>query len=232
METVAIDINKVLSQIPSPASDSWDWRPTPECLSIRDVVNISRFGASVKNLMHLSLCQRDRRWLDNYAQLAVSLPAPAQSRPAALFNNIASWIRVAPQPQSSAVLLHVPGNGIEVADARSPISFEIAVVAGLPLNSHGSAIASGDIDLKSVQLAGALSAVGASKVERREIGPNLECLVFHFDQAELAGSPRKNIASHSSVSDSVRLCGRLSGDAKTSFCGQADVKLVQVSTRI
>lgn len=228
METgETVDVKKYVSQLERSPKDPWDWRPSPECLSIRDVVNILRVGATDRNMYHLSRCERDRRWVDNYAQMAFPLPTEAVSTSLGLWKNIASLFGVARMEQPAATLLYVLDKNVKVQKAESPVTIEIAVVGGLSRKLRGSETGSVEIDPKSLRLEGALTACGAT-VERREIEPNLECLVIRFDDARLAGSPRKGIEEHGAVMDSVSLSGRLSVGAKTAFRGQADVQLIQV----
>ncbi len=231
-ETLDVDVKEFLTQLKRNPKDPWDWRPSPECLSIRDVVNIFRVGATERNMYHLSTCERDRRWVDNYAQMAFPLPSEAVYKNlGGLWKNIVKWLGNAPANQPTPALLYVLDKSVMVQKAESPVTIEIAVVGGPSLKPHGNWVGSMEIDPESVRLEGALRAHGATTIERRKIEPNLECLVVRFDDAHLAGSPRGGIESHGAVMGGVCLSGRFSVGSKTAFCGQAEVQLVQSTTR-
>jgi hypothetical protein len=221
-----IDVKGILKQLQRTPQDPWDWRPGPECFSIRDVVNIFRSGANEVNMYHLSRCERDRTWIANYAQMAFPLPVTEVG----VWKNIANWFGASQTELLARTPLYVLGKNVEIEKVETAVSIEIALVGGLPVNAEGTFAGPTEIDLGSVKLEGALCARGATTVERRLIEPNLECLVIRFDNARLAGAPRKGIVEHKAVQDSVMLSGRLSVGGKETFRGQADIQLVRTAT--
>ncbi len=219
-----IDLKEHIRKLQPTPQDPWDWRPGPECLSIRDVVNIFRSGLTETYLYHLSKCERDREWIYNYAQMA-AIPAPAAQLK--IWENIKNWFGVSSAETLTKTPLYVMDTSVQVGKEEEPVSIEIALVGGLPLN--GTYAGPDDIDLQSLKLEGALCAHGAAKVVRREIRPNVPCLVVRFENAFLAGDSRKGIAEHASIFDSVKLRGRFAAGEKTSFLGQADVRFVRTA---
>jgi hypothetical protein len=216
-----IDVKEPIRRLQPSPQDPWDWRPGLECLSIRDVVNIFRSGVTETNMYHLSKCERDREWIYNYAQMA--LPAAQVG----VWKSITNWFGSLPVEPLTKTPLYVMDKSVQIDKAEAPVSIEIALVGGLPL--QGAFAGPTDIDLQSLKLEGALSAQGAATVEKREIEPNVFCLVVHFDNAVLAGASRKGITRHATVLDSVKLRGRLTAGEKTSFLGQADVQIVRAA---
>jgi len=219
-----IDIKEPIRVFQRTPEDPWDWRPSPECLSIRDVVNIFRSGLTETYLYHLSKCEADRDWIYNYAQMA-AIPTPAAQLK--IWESIKNWLGVSSAETLTKTPLYVMDKNVQVGKVEEPVSIEIALVGGLPL---GSAYAGPkDVDLQSLKLEGALCAQGAVAVEKRQIEPNVYCLVVRFDNALLAGDSRRGITQHASVLDSVKLRGRLAAGEKTSFLGQADVRIVRAA---
>ena len=219
-----IDIKEPIRRLQPTTQDPWDWRPGPECLSVRDVVNIFRSGLTETYLYHLSKCEADRDWIYNYAQMA-AIPAPAAQLK--IWENIKNWLGVSSTETLTKTPLYVMDQSVQVGKVEEPVSIAIALVGGLPL--QGAYAGPKDIDLQSLTLEGALKAQGAATVEKREIKPNVYCLVVHFDNALLAGNSRIGITEHSAVSDSVKLRGRLAAGEKASFLGQADVRIVRAA---
>jgi hypothetical protein len=217
-----IDIREPIRLLQATPQDPWDWRPGPECLSIRDVVNIFRSGVTETNMYHLSKCERDREWIYNYAQMAFPIPAAQVG----VWKSLTNWFRDLPVEPLTKTPLFID-KSVQVEKVEAPVSIEIALVGGLPL--EGAFAGPTDIDLQSLKLEGALSAQGAAAVEKREIEPNVICLVVRFDNAMLAGTSRKGIAQHATVSDSVKLRGCLTAGQRKSFLGQADVQIVRAA---
>jgi hypothetical protein len=204
--------------------DDWDWRPAPECLSIRDVVNIFRSGATKTDLYHLSRCEHDRNWISNYSQMT-ALPLPTEELK--IWANIKNWFGASSVERLTNTPLYVMSQHVQVEKVEEPVSVEIALVGGLPL---GNAFAGPkDVDLQSLKLEGALCAHGAATVEKRQIEPNVYCLVFRFNNAMLAGESRNGITRHATLVDSLKLSGRLAAGEKTSFLGQADIQIVRAA---
>jgi len=225
MEAVPkIDIKRPIRELQASPQDPWDWRPGPECLSTRDVVNIFRSGVTETNLYHLSKCKRDREWIYNYAQVA--LPAPSEQL--SFWKNLKkNWFGGSSVEPPTKAPLYVVGQTIQIEKVEDPVSIEIALVGGLPL--QGTFAGPKDIDLQSLKLEGAFCAQGAATVEKREIEPNVVGLVVRFNNALVAGESRKGIAQHTTVSESVKLRGHLAAGEKRSFLGQADVRIVRAA---
>ena len=225
MEAVPkIDIKLPIRRLQASPQDPWDWRPGPECLSIRDVVSIFRSGVTETNLYHLSTCERDREWIYNYAQMAFPVPSEQLS----FWKNLRkNWFGGSSVEQLTKTPLYVVGQSVQIEKVEEPVSIEIALVGGLPL--QGKFAGPADIDLQSLKLEGAFCAQGAATVEKREIEPNVVCLVVRFNNALVAGESRKGIAQHAAVSESVKLRGRLAAGEKRSFLGQADVRIIRAA---
>jgi hypothetical protein len=219
-----MDLKEQIRKLQPTAQDPWDWRPGPECLSTRDIVNIFRSGLTETYLYHLSKCERDREWIYNYAKMA-AIPAPAaQLR---IWENIKNWFGFSSAETLTKTPLYVMDKDIQVGKVEEPVSIEIALVGGFPLVDAPAG--PDDIDLQSLKLEGALCAHGAATVVRREIRPNVPGLVVRFDNAFLAGDSRREISNHASVFDSVKLRGRFAAGEKSSFLGQADVRFVRTA---
>jgi hypothetical protein len=216
-----IDLKEHIRKLQPTPQDPWDWRPGPECLSIRDVVNIFRSGFTETYLYHLSKCERDREWIYNYAQMNFPMPAAESG----ILASIKTWLGVSSAGMLTKTPLYVMDTSVQVGKEQEPVSIEIALVGGLPFK--GAYAGPDDIDLQSLKLEGALCAHGAATVVKREIKPNVPCLVVRFDNALLAGDSRRGISEHASIFDSVKLRGRLTAGEKTSFLGQADVRFVR-----
>jgi hypothetical protein len=219
-----IDLKEHIRKLQPTPQDPWDSRPCPDCLSIRDVVNIFRSGLTETYLYHLSKCEADRKWIYNYAKMA-AIPAPASQL--RIWENIKVWLGVSSDETLTKTPLYVLDKNVQVGKVEEPISIEIALVGGFPL--EGTHAGPEDIDLQSLKLEGALCAHGAATVVRREIRPNVPGLVVRFNNALLAGESRKGISEHALIFDSVKLRGRLAAGEKTSFLGQADVRFIRTA---
>jgi hypothetical protein len=207
--------------------DPWDWRPAPNCLAIRDVVNMFRFGATNRQIYHLSQCERCRRWLDNYAKSTSSVDFAVTQK--SLFQTLTDWFNASlNRPSPTPALLYVLSNAIQVRNPGDTLAIEIAILAGASGKEQPVGSSLPEIDVHSLKLEGALVAeegtLGWSEIER------MTCPVIRFEKARLTSSPRKGIGKHFELTHSVYLTGRFAGSSSLpGFCGQADIQLVKAA---
>src|SRR5262245_33158598 len=124
-----IDVKKQIEKLQPTPQDPWDWRPGPECLSIRDVVNIFRSGLTETFLYHLSKCERDREWIHNYAQMNFPMP----SGESGILAGIKTLLGFSSAEMLTKTPLYVVDSSVCVVKEKEPVSIEIALVGGLPL---------------------------------------------------------------------------------------------------
>jgi hypothetical protein len=212
--------------------DPLEWRPSPDCLSIKDVVNMFQFGATAQDVYHLSKCDRCLRWVDNYAKSTSTKPLAETIMNRSLWRSFADLFGAGRpnEPLPVPALLYVLGDGIQVRNLEDPLSLEIALLGGPSgkVQVVGSDLS--EIEVKSLKLDGALIAEGAS-LRIREVEQNMTCVVVRFDNARLTTSPQKDIKDHLRSFHNICLSGRYAGGPSPAFSGKADIELVRTAGR-
>jgi hypothetical protein len=187
--------------------------PTPQCYSIRHMVNLFAWGAEEADVRHLSECDPCADWANNEAHSSTGLAAQRESaRHRGLLDRLRFWSQPVPPP-SVRVLLFVRGSLMRVASDR--LSMNVALLAGVEGADR--------LDVRSLRLEGPLSSSHATLTEE-QIGGR-PCPVIRFDDVRMTDALVLDTNRHRTVVERVRLTGRFTADKHLTLSGQANVSV-------
>lgn len=188
--------------------------PTPDCFSIRDIVNLFQWGATTDDMRHLSKCPSCSDWVANYAKRPSRAFAQTTAEPSekASFPHIFGGVQK-PALQAQPALLHVCNQALTLEDLTRPQDF--VIVAGI----------SDQLDADSLRLDGALIAERGTIV--KQVVADAAYSAIRFDHVRVADVTQKDLKNHVALTDSICIHGRLGDSSKEPFCGKAHVRLVR-----